>query len=138
MRTIMAGLAEFERDLIRERVKSGLPAAKARGVVLGRKEGQRPSDKKAKKVLDLHREGLSYRLIGRNVGLSKNTVMDIVRRVTGVRATSGENRSRTISNETHEVGFCMKSRRSFGRRPPRFSPLGCSKEKLGARRAPAG
>jgi putative DNA-invertase from lambdoid prophage Rac len=27
MRTIMAGLAEFERDLIRERVKSGLAAA---------------------------------------------------------------------------------------------------------------
>src|SRR6478609_11996915 len=53
MRTIMAGLAEFERDLIRERVKSGLAAAKARGVVLGRKEGQRPSDKKAKKVLKL-------------------------------------------------------------------------------------
>ena len=80
MRTIMAGLAEFERDLIRERVKSGLAAAKARGVVLGRQEGQRPSDKKAKKVLELHGEGLSYRLIGRNVGLSKNTVMDIVRR----------------------------------------------------------
>jgi DNA invertase Pin-like site-specific DNA recombinase len=32
MRTIMAGLAEFERDLIRERVKSGLAAAKARDV----------------------------------------------------------------------------------------------------------
>ena len=76
----MAGLADFERDLIRERVKSGLQAAKARGVVLGRKEGQRPSDKKANKVLDLHRDGLSYRLIGRNVGLSKNTVMEIVRR----------------------------------------------------------
>ena len=28
MRTIMAGLAEFERDLIRERVKSGLTGAK--------------------------------------------------------------------------------------------------------------
>ena len=80
MRTIMAGLAEFERDLIRERVKSGLAAAKARGVVLGRQEGQRPSDKKAKKVLQLHADGLSYRLIGRNVGLSKNTVMDIIRR----------------------------------------------------------
>ena len=80
MRAIMAGLADFERDLIRERVKSGLQAAKARGVVLGRKEGQRPSDKKANKVLDLHRDGLSYRLIGRNVGLSKNTVMEIVRR----------------------------------------------------------
>ena len=79
MRTIMAGLADFERDLIRERVKSGLQAAKARGIVLGRKEGQRPSDKKAKKVLEMHRDGLSYRLIGRNVGLSKNTVMEIVR-----------------------------------------------------------
>jgi DNA invertase Pin-like site-specific DNA recombinase len=80
MRTIMAGLAEFERDLIRERVKSGLAAAKARGVALGRQVGQRPSDKKAKKVLQLHADGLSYRLIGRNVGLSKNTVMDIIKR----------------------------------------------------------
>ena len=80
MRTIMAGLAEFERDLIRERVKSGIAAAKARGVVLGRQEGQRPSDKKAEKVLKLHNEGLSYRLIGRNLGLSKNTVKNIIRR----------------------------------------------------------
>ena len=80
MRTIMAGLAEFERDLIRERVKSGLVAAEAKGVALGRQVGQRPSDKKAREVLSLHSEGLSYRLIARNVGLSKNTVMEIVRR----------------------------------------------------------
>ena len=80
MRTIMAGLAEFERDLIRERVKSGLAAARSRGVALGRQVGQRPSDKKAKKVLQLHEQGLSYRLIGRDLGLSKNTVMDIIRR----------------------------------------------------------
>jgi putative DNA-invertase from lambdoid prophage Rac len=80
MRTIMAGLAEFERDLIRDRVKSGLAAARARGVKLGRQHGQRPSDKKAKRVLAMRKEGLSYRLIGRNVGLSKNTVMEIVRR----------------------------------------------------------
>jgi DNA-directed RNA polymerase specialized sigma24 family protein len=31
-------------------------------------------------VLDMYVEGLSYRLIGRNVRLSKNTVMEIVRR----------------------------------------------------------
>ena len=80
MRTIMAGLADFERDIIRERVKSGLLAARARGVKLGRQHGQRPSDKKAERVLAMHKEGLSYRLIGRNVGLSKNTVMNIVRR----------------------------------------------------------
>ena len=55
-------------------------AARARGVVLGRQEGQRPSDKKAKRVLSMHKEGLSYRLIGRNLGLSKNTVMEIVKR----------------------------------------------------------
>jgi DNA invertase Pin-like site-specific DNA recombinase len=83
MRTIMAGLAEFERDLIRERVKSGLAAARANGVKLGRQVGQRPSDKKAKKVLAMHEEGLSYRLIGRNLGPSKNTVMQIVQRGAG-------------------------------------------------------
>jgi putative DNA-invertase from lambdoid prophage Rac len=60
MRTFMAGLAEFERDLIRDRIKSGLAAARARGVKLGRQHGQRPSDKKAKRVLAMHKEGLSY------------------------------------------------------------------------------
>jgi DNA-binding NarL/FixJ family response regulator len=30
-------------------------------------------------VLRLHAEGLSYRLIARNLGLSKNTVMEIVK-----------------------------------------------------------
>ena len=80
LRTIMAGLAEFERNLIRERVNSGIQAAKARGIVFGRKKGHRPSDKKAKRVLAMHRDGLSYRLIGRNLGLSKNTVMEIVNR----------------------------------------------------------
>jgi len=35
---------------------------------------------KAKKMLALHKEGLSYRLIARNVALSKSTVMEIVRR----------------------------------------------------------
>jgi len=42
MATVIAGLAEFERDLLRERVRSGLAAAKARGKVLERKPGQRP------------------------------------------------------------------------------------------------
>jgi putative DNA-invertase from lambdoid prophage Rac len=66
--------------LIRDRVKSGLAAARARGVKLGPQHGQRPSDNKARRVLAMRKEGLSYRLIGRNVGLSKNTVMEIVRR----------------------------------------------------------
>ena len=87
MRTIMAGLAEFERDLMRDRVKSDLAAARARGVKLGRQPGQRPSDKKAKRVLVMHADGLSYRLIARNVGIIKNTVMDIIRRNTHRKAS---------------------------------------------------
>lgn len=82
MTTMLAGIAEFERDLIRERVKSGLEAARARGQKLGRQAGQRPSDKKAGKVLQLRLDGLSYRLIARHVGLSKNTVAAIVQRET--------------------------------------------------------
>jgi len=35
--TVLAGIAEFERDLISERVKSGLAAARARGKVEGSK-----------------------------------------------------------------------------------------------------
>jgi len=43
------------------------------------------------RVLSLHEEGLSYRLIARNVGLSKNTVMDIVQRhlIASKKAASG-------------------------------------------------
>jgi putative DNA-invertase from lambdoid prophage Rac len=39
--SLMAALAEFERDLLRERVRSGIAAAKKRGVVFGRRPGQR-------------------------------------------------------------------------------------------------
>jgi putative DNA-invertase from lambdoid prophage Rac len=75
---VMAALAEFER---RERIRSGIAAAKARGKRLGRQPGQRPkSDRLAPKVLALVGNGRSYRLIGRELGLSKNTVAEIVKR----------------------------------------------------------
>lgn len=81
MATMLAGIAQFERDLLSERVKSGLAAAKARGKKLGRQKGQRPkSDRLAPKVLDLIEEGRSYRWIARDLGISKNTVGDIVKR----------------------------------------------------------
>ena len=79
--TVLAGIAEFERELIQERIRSGIAAAKARGKRLGRKPGERPkSDRLAPKVLVLSEQGRSYRLIGREVGLSKNTVAEIVKR----------------------------------------------------------
>ena len=77
----LAGIAEFERELMVERIRSGMAAAKARGKRLGRQPGQRPkSDRLALKVLALIAEGRSYRLVGREVGLSKNTVAEIVKR----------------------------------------------------------
>ena len=83
--TVLAGIAEFERELIRERIRSGIAAAKARGKRLGRQPGQRPkSDRLAPRVLALVAQGRSYRLIGREVGLSKNTVAAIVRRGRGL------------------------------------------------------
>ena len=82
--TVLAGIAEFERELIQERIRSGIAAAKARGKILGRKPGYRPkSDRFAGRVLALVAEGRSYRLIGRELGLSKNTVMGIVKRANG-------------------------------------------------------
>jgi putative DNA-invertase from lambdoid prophage Rac len=79
--SVLASLAEFERDLLRERVRSGLAAAKARGVKLGRQPGQRPkSDRLAPRVLGMVEEGRSYRDVAKQLKLSKNTVAEIVRR----------------------------------------------------------
>ena len=81
MATMLAGIAQFERDLLSERVKSGLAAAKARGKKLGRQKGQRPkSDRLAPKVLELVAEGRSYRWVARDLGISKNTVGEIIKR----------------------------------------------------------
>ncbi len=89
MATVLAGLAEFERELIQERIRSGLAAAKTRGQRLGRQPGQRPkSDRLAPKVLALVAQGRSYHLVGREVGLSKNTVAGIVKRARAARAGS--------------------------------------------------
>ncbi len=79
--SLMAALAEFERDLLRERVRSGIAAARKRGVVFGRQPGQRvKADRYAPRVLKLVGNGQSYREISHRLGISKNTVLDIVKR----------------------------------------------------------
>lgn len=81
MASVMAALAEFERDLTKERIRSGIAAAKARGRTFGRRPGQRPkSEKLAPRVLQMIEEGLSYRAIAKRLNMSKNTVMAIVKR----------------------------------------------------------
>jgi putative DNA-invertase from lambdoid prophage Rac len=79
--SIMASFAEFERDLVRERVGSGLAAAKAKGKILGRRPGQRiKSDRLAPQVLEMVEQGSSYRRIAKELNLSKTTVSEIVKR----------------------------------------------------------
>jgi DNA invertase Pin-like site-specific DNA recombinase len=81
MATLLAGIAQFERDLLSERVKSGLAAARARGKKLGRQPGQRPkSDKLADNVTKAVAAGRSCRRIARDLAISKNTVLEIMKR----------------------------------------------------------
>jgi len=80
--TFMAGLATFERDLCRERIKSGMAAAKSKGKTFGRTKGYIPAKVRALevKVLELAGQGKSYRAIASELKLSKNTVMGIIKR----------------------------------------------------------
>jgi putative DNA-invertase from lambdoid prophage Rac len=62
-------------------VRSGIAAAQKRGVVSGRRLGQRiKADRYAPRVLHLVEAGQSYREIGHRLGISKNTVLAIVKR----------------------------------------------------------
>jgi DNA invertase Pin-like site-specific DNA recombinase len=80
MVTLLAGFAEFERDLASERIRSGLARAKSAGKTLGRPRGRNPSDRHTDAVLAAVQAGRSYRWIARDLQISKNTVMAIVKR----------------------------------------------------------
>lgn len=79
--SVFASLAEFERDLIQERIKSGIAAAKAKGRIIGRQKGMHiKSEKLAQKVIEATQNGDSYRKIAKDFSISKNTVTSIVKR----------------------------------------------------------
>ena len=67
---IFASIAEFERSLITERVKSGQAAAKRRGVRFGRPR----VDIDTRRLTELRRQGVSYANIAKATGLSVGTV----------------------------------------------------------------
>ena len=76
MFTIFAGLSQFERELISERTKEGLAAAKARG-----RNGGRPSkrNEKGPTVELLYFGGMKIADIVKQTGLSRSTVNRVVR-----------------------------------------------------------
>lgn len=67
---IFASIAEFERELICERVRSGMAAARARGARIGRP--RKPVD--ADKVADLRAQRASWRKIARELDVGIGTV----------------------------------------------------------------
>jgi len=71
---VLSVLAQFERDLIAERTRSGLAAARARGKQLGRPRGNRTDDKHRSAVLELHHLGFTIRAIASKLHVSKDTV----------------------------------------------------------------
>jgi len=84
---IFATIAEFERELIRERVRSGLTAARARGQRLGRPRRRVDADR----VADLRLQGCSWRVIARELGIGVATARDaLARRSENPRPSTSE------------------------------------------------
>ena len=70
---LMAQIAEFERELIRERVTAGIAAAKSRGVAFGRRHTLRPSQR-AEAVRMHMEEGKSIGQIAALFGCGRTVV----------------------------------------------------------------
>ncbi len=76
--TIISAVAQLERDIIAERVKAGLRRAKENGKKLGRPRA-------AIDPAEIHRlreQGMSFRAIARQLGVSHPTVMSLARKAT--------------------------------------------------------
>ena len=72
MLTVLGGLAEFERELIKARTSEGRERAKRSGVKMGRKPKLTPHQ--IAEVRDRKRLGEFVRLLARSYGVSPNTI----------------------------------------------------------------
>jgi len=76
MLTIFAGLAEFERELTRERVVAGVAAARAEGRIGGR---PRITDAQVMEIKGRLADGQSWRTVAREMGISQTTISRYVK-----------------------------------------------------------
>ena len=74
MFTIIAAMAELERDVVRERTTAGLGYARHHGTKSGKPIGRPRAVFRHDQVLQLHGEGLSGREIARRLGVGEGTV----------------------------------------------------------------
>ncbi len=75
MFAIIGAIAQLERDITRERVRAGVARARARGKQLGRPRKVFRRDQ----VEQLRSEGLSFRQIGKRLGISPALVLKLCR-----------------------------------------------------------
>lgn len=81
---IFASIAEFERELIRDRVRSGLAAAKARGKQLGRPRIEIDQWR----IAELRAEGRGWKAIAGELGVGVGTILRAAEQFeTGVQKT---------------------------------------------------
>jgi len=74
--TVLAAVAEFERELIRERTLAGLDEARRRGKTLGRPT----ADVDPGEVAELRARGVSWPKVARRLGASESTCRRALRR----------------------------------------------------------
>ena len=79
MLAILGAAAEFERELISERVKDGMARAKREGKMIGRGRSKRSKDME-KRILQLAAQGESIRMIAQKCNIPRSTVHDILSR----------------------------------------------------------
>jgi putative DNA-invertase from lambdoid prophage Rac len=72
---ILCAVAEFEHEIIRERVKAGIARAKARGVRFGR---PRNIDVHRESVAQLRTQGRSGRAIAKELGIPSSNVFRVI------------------------------------------------------------
>jgi putative DNA-invertase from lambdoid prophage Rac len=78
MLTMLAAIAEMERDLIVERTQAGLARAKAEGKVLGRPAKTTPEQRKA--MIAAYQQKTSVSALARKYKISRATVPTVVKR----------------------------------------------------------
>lgn len=75
--TMISAFAEFEREIIRERVKAGMEKAKARGARIGRPKIPLFT---IKKVLEMKQKGIHYKGITKKLMISKSAYYYILKK----------------------------------------------------------
>lgn len=78
--TLLGAFAEFEKDTIRERVRAGLRAARARGIKLGRPALRKFTAKDIRQLRRDRRKGMPFQQLAQRHGTSVWTAFQICKR----------------------------------------------------------